>query len=245
MSHDDRELLISHGCVWTRTATNGIVVPFTGDSRPMPKKPPQSASDEEVRALLERYRCPVPFHEVRTRFLGNIATPALAASPIRMVEGLWGGALPEFPSLDAANELIGALVMGLWNRLTRHQERNAPFRLMRPETTATRDGLMALATTRRQELDGFVDGLFGDEEDMDLPTRANRALEALGETRALFAAIAELMADEAKPATAAALGETLRHTREMTKIAEREMHAVVLACTRARRQILASQAIRH
>jgi len=28
--------------------------------------------------------------------------------------------------------------------------------------------------------------------------------------------------------------------REMTKIAEREIHAVVLACTRARRQLLAS-----
>lgn len=108
---------------------------------------------------------------------------------------------------------------------------------------------MALATMRRQELDGFVDGVFGDEEDMDLPKRADRALEALGETRAMFAAIAELMADEAKPATAAALGETLRQTHEMMKIAEREMHAVVLACTRARRQMLASQsehkAIRH
>jgi hypothetical protein len=29
--------------------------------------------------------------------------------------------------------------------------------------------------------------------------------------------------------------------REMTKIAEREIHAVVLSCTRARRLLLASQ----
>jgi len=45
--------------------------------------PPQ-ASDEQVRALLERYKCPVPFHEVRTRFLGNIATPDMSASPMRV-----------------------------------------------------------------------------------------------------------------------------------------------------------------
>ncbi len=33
---------------------------------------------------------------------------------------------------------------------------------------------------------------------------------------------------------------TLRHVREMTKNAEHEMHAIVLACKRARKQMLAS-----
>jgi hypothetical protein len=64
----------------------------------------------------------VPFHEVRTRFLGNIASPIMGASPMKELESLWGGELPEFENIEAANELIGALVMGLWNRLTRHQE---------------------------------------------------------------------------------------------------------------------------
>ena len=42
----------------------------------MAKRPvPPTATEKEVRALLERYHCPVPFHEVRTRFLGNVATP--------------------------------------------------------------------------------------------------------------------------------------------------------------------------
>lgn len=102
---------------------------------------PPTASDYQVRALLERYRCPVPFHTVRTRFLGNIASPDLQVSPIKMVEALWGGALPTFDDLDAANELMGALIMGLWNRLTRHQERLAPFRLTRMEVPATHHGL--------------------------------------------------------------------------------------------------------
>jgi hypothetical protein len=92
----------------------------------------------------------VPFHEVRTRFLGNVATPAMSASPIKMVEGLWGGELPVFDTIDATNELIGALVMGLWNRLTRHQERNAPFRLTRLDIAATWEGLATLALIRRE-----------------------------------------------------------------------------------------------
>src|SRR5450755_3201213 len=77
---------------------------------------PPTATEEEIRALLERYRCPVPFHEVRTRFLGNIASPGIGVSPAKMVEGLWGGELPEFGSINTAKELIGALIMGLWNR---------------------------------------------------------------------------------------------------------------------------------
>src|SRR3979411_3010592 len=105
------------------------------------KATPPTTSDDQVRALLERYRCPVPFHAVRTRFLGNIASPEMQASPLKMLGDLWGGELPAFDSGDDANELIGALVMGLWNRLTRHRERSAPFRLTRLEVAATREGL--------------------------------------------------------------------------------------------------------
>ena len=205
-------------------------------------KPPvvPTATDQEVRALLERYDCPVPFHEVRTRFLGNIASPAMGVSPIKMVESLWGGELPEFGSIDAANELIGALVQGLWNRLTRHQDRGAPFRLTRTETDATREGLTALAVIRRQELDGFIEGLFGPEKALDFPERAHHGLGALAEMRSLFAAVIDVAADETKTATLRDMKTTLRHMREITKNAEHEMHAIVLSCARARRQMLAS-----
>jgi|BarGraNGADG00212_1021973.scaffolds.fasta_scaffold47749_2 hypothetical protein len=207
----------------------------------MAKQPiPPTATEEEVRALLERYRCPVPFHEVRTRFLGNIASPGIGVSPIKMVEGLWGGELPEFGSTNTAKELIGALIMGLWNRLTRHQERSAPFRLSRPDVAATREGLATLALIRRQELDGFVEGLFGAEETMDLPERAHRSLGTLSEMRALIAGVLDVATNGNKAATVGDIEGTLRHMREMTRIAEHEMHAVVLSCKRARRDMLAS-----
>jgi hypothetical protein len=148
------------------------------------KPPPVKAvSDDEVRALLDRYRCPVPFHAVRTRFLGNIASPVVSASPLDALKALWGGELPEFDSLDAVNELLAALIMGLWNRLSRHQERNAPFRLLRVDISGTREGLADISLIRRQELDGFIHGLFGKEESLELPERARRALTALSEMR--------------------------------------------------------------
>jgi hypothetical protein len=202
-------------------------------------RPPPTATDEDVRALLARYRCPVPFHEVRTRFLGNVASPAMSSSPIKMVEDLWGGELPAFDSMDAANELISALVMGLWNRLTRHQDRGSPFRLTRIETAPTREALAALALMRVQEIEGFVHGLFGREEEIDLPERAHRALDDLGKMRALFGAVQKVASGVVKDATLDNMEVTLRHMREMTKSAEHAMHTVVLYCKRARRQMLA------
>ena len=201
---------------------------------------PPSASDDELRALLDRYHCPVPFHAVRTRFLGNIASPDMQGSPMKMVEALWGGELPTFDSIDEANELIGALVMDLWNRLTRHQERSAPFRLTRMDAPATRDGMAKLARLRREELEGFVEGIFGVKESIDLPERAHKALGTLAEIRAMLEASQVLAEDPTKPAASDDIVATIGHFRELTRIAEHEMHEAVLSCTRARRQMLAA-----
>jgi hypothetical protein len=211
----------------------------------MAKAPAASlgASDDAVRELLDRYKCPVPFHAVRTRFLGNIASPAMAASPIDMVKQLWGGELPIFDHLDEANALFSALVMGLWNRLTRHQDRSAPFRLARPSLASDRSGHEALARIRRQELDGFVEGLFGESQELDLPERAHRALQVLSEIRAMIAGLEAFAADASKPASVTDISVTARHLREFTRIAEHEMHEAVLSCTRARRQALDVQAV--
>ncbi len=194
--------------------------------------------DDAVAALLERRQCPVPFHEVRTRFLGNIASPLMTASPLHAVKGLWGGELPELESLDAVNELVGALVMGLWNRLTVHQDRRAPFRLVRFEVPRDREGVARIALVRRQEIDGFVEGLFGNEEAIELPERAHQALDALSEMRAMLAGVVDLMADRAKPATSKDLARVLRSIQQLTIAGETEIHKAVLSCARARRHAM-------
>jgi hypothetical protein len=190
-------------------------------------KNPTGPIDEQVCTLLERYKCPAPFHEVRTRFLGNIAAPVVSAFPIKVLEDLWDGELPAFDSIDDANALIGALIMDLWNRLTRHKDRNSPFRLMRIDSPATREGIAALALMRRQELDGFIEGIFGQKDSVDVPERAHRGLDVLGELRALFAVAVEIATDETKAATGKELETTLRHMRYMTKDAEHEIHAIL------------------
>ena len=205
----------------------------------MSKSKLTGASDAEVIALLKRYKCPTPFHEVRTRFLGNIASPNMKGSPMETVKGLWGGELPPFDSMEAANELFSVLVAGLWNRLTAHQSSRNPFRLLRFEVAQTREGLESLALVRRQELDGFVEGLFGPEEHIDLPERAHVALGVLAEMRAMLAGIVDVLLDSNKPAEPNDLGDLLRNIQEMTIIAETEMNKANLSCKRARSHALA------
>jgi hypothetical protein len=204
---------------------------------PKPKTPPM-ATDAQIRDLLERHGCPLPFHAVRTRFLGGIASPAMQSPPMEAVTALWGGEMPVFDDVAAVNELIGALGMGLWNRLTIHQERNAPFRLTRLEVPVTREGLARLALMRREELDGFIEGLFGPHESLDFPERAAKALRYLREIRSMVEGVREVADNPAKPASAADVAGTFGDLRELTRIAEHEMHELVLSCARARRQML-------
>jgi hypothetical protein len=200
----------------------------------------KAPSEQTVRQILQRYACPVPYHELRTRFLGLIASPLDHVAPMQVVKDLWGGELPPFDSIDDLNELLDRLINGLWNDLTKHQKRSAPFRLVRPTLESTAIDLGTYALIRQQELEGFIEGLFNGEDRIDLPERAHEALGHLGELRAMMAGICDLVARDAKAESKTARETTFKHVRELTRIMETEIHEAVLSCTRARRQMLES-----
>lgn len=211
---------------------------------PPPNRHPSSrVTDQQVQALLVRHACPTPLHVLRMRFLGAIASPKVNVSPIRVVEQAWGGALPEFASQDDAEELIQALVAGLWNRLSEHQNTKTPFRLPRAEVKPTRPALLVLAQTRSQELAGFVDGLFGEDEEMDLPEKGHEALNMLGEMHATFAGAAQLLADESTPVAQRDLNDLLRSFQKLAITADEAINRVIQSCKRARAQHIESMTV--
>lgn len=197
----------------------------------------KAPTEKTVRALLARYACPIPYHEVRTRLLGSIASPVLGISPLPVVKALWGGDFPPFDSFDDLNELIDILINGLWNSLTKHNSRSAPFRLARLSLEPSAKNLAAFAQVRRQELEGFVEGLFNGQDRVDLPERAHQALGRLGELRAMMAGIEELVARDIKAESRSQLETTFKHVQELTRIMEAEIHETVMSCGRARRQM--------
>jgi hypothetical protein len=209
-----------------------------------PKSParPGTTTDKDVQDILTRHRCPTPLHELRTLILGHIASPRLDVSPMAPLVQAWGGELPEFGSSDELQEVLDVLMHGLWNRLSEHQSSRNPFRLPRFEVSRTRRALHDLAHMRAQEITGFVDGLFGAEDEMALPQKAHEAVVALAELHAMFDGAAGLLADDTKPAPAQELVALLHHLQHMTIIADEQINKAVQSCKRARGQRLEDMA---
>lgn len=181
--------------------------------------------------MLDRYDCPVPYHEVRTRFLGSIASPASGVKPMIVIQGLWGGELPPFDSIDDLNELLDVLVMALWNALTVHQDPKVPFRAAQVPLEPTMANLGNFGMVRAQEIEGFVEGLFNGQDEAGLPGRAQEAVTHLGEIRAMMAGIPDLVERTAnKPYGREQIKRTIQYLCAMSEIMEAEIHAAVLAC---------------
>jgi len=209
-----------------------------------PSKPagPGTTTDREVRALLERHKCPTPYPVVRALMLGSISSPRLDVSPLVTLAQIWGGELPEFASQEEVEEVTRVLVHGLWNQLADHQRSRNPFRLARFEVTPTRVALHDLALLRAQEVEGFVDGLFGSEDEMVLPQKAHEAVQLLAELCSMFDGAAELLADEDQPAPAHELKSLLRNLQQLTLVADESINKAVQSCKRARGQQLEAMA---
>jgi hypothetical protein len=196
-------------------------------------------STANVIALLNRYQCPTPFHAVRARFMGSIVSPAQDRSPVNAVRELWSGKFPLFDSMYDLNDLLHVLMDGLWNRLTVHQTARKPFKLTRVQVKQTRDGVHNYALVRKQEIEGFMDGLFGPYYELDLPESARDGVDALGQIRAILEGVINLLEDAGIPASHGDLTGVADNIQALEAILEQEMNAVVFSCTRARRQLLA------
>lgn len=208
------------------------------------KSPPGrgAPTDKDLQALLARHHCPTPLHALRTLLLGAIASPRKEVSPMTPLAQAWGGELPEFASAADVEEVMQVIVHGLWNRLSEHQNARTPFRLPRFEVQPTRPALLERARMRAQEIKGFVDGLFGTDDEMLLPQKAHEAVVALAELHAMFEGASGLLADDTKAAPDPELKGLLRNLQQMTIVADEQINKAVQSCKRSRGQRLETMA---
>lgn len=208
----------------------------------MKRSPSTAPSEQAIKELLQRYECPTSFAAVRAIFMGAIASPEVHVSPMTTLQSLWNGDLPKFQSPEAFEVLADALLTGLWNRLAKHQDRRTPFRLTRELVPVTRADLLALALLRTEELSGFVDGLYGDADELELPEKAHAAVDKLVELHGMFEAAATLLGDKSQPAPQQELAEFARNGQVMTRIAEELINKTIQSCKRARVERLKMEA---
>lgn len=124
--------------------------------------------DAAFQRLLQKYECPTPFHVVRMRFLGEIASLDFGASPIKTIESLWDGDLPVFDGDKEASTFFQAM-MSMWNRMARHQD-GVLVKLLKPKKLREWDDIAAALRMRANEIrDGFLMGFLGNDEEQPLP----------------------------------------------------------------------------
>ena len=144
------------------------------------------AGDGAVRKVLELHACPIPFHVVRMRFLGEIASPSPNVSPLKTIESLWAatGGMPVFASKAEAASLHGAL-LGLWNHMSRYQK--VPVKVHPLPAARTLDDVAAGFAIRRDEItQGFIAGCSVAGLEDALPDEFLEALAALARIAQAF-----------------------------------------------------------
>ena len=199
----------------------------------MAQKSPKYVGDAKIRALLEANSCPTPFHAIRAQFMGNIASPGLPASPNWTIHEFWPGAMSPFENFEEANELIQGL-HSLWNHLAQHQKRSKPFKLTIKPFSNDRVSMREFLEVRTEEIDQFLEGLLGDEEELTVPEDIRAEIELLSENYALMSAtLVMLDRDDTTDEDASGLAQSLR---ELTKIAGVQINDIIMACVQHRRQ---------
>ncbi|HEX9867749.1 MAG TPA: hypothetical protein VGC99_03990 [Candidatus Tectomicrobia bacterium] len=199
--------------------------------------------DAKVRALLEAYACPVPLHAVRARFMGNIASPVLGASPLRSIESLWPDGLPTFEGTNEANRLLQAL-MSLWNHLARHQKPTKPFRFANTEKLASPEELSTLVVMRCEEVDNFLEGFFDGEEELEVSEDIADELDTFEEIYRLLSKVRDVLTNGPDPQTETGLPDFPRHVRDLSLMAEAQVNNIIQACIAWRRAAITSQGVK-
>ena len=188
--------------------------------------------DAAFQRLLEKYDCPTPFHVVRMRFLGEIASLDLDASPIKTIESFWNGELPVF-ELDEEASAFFHVMMGLWNRMARHQD-GVLVKLFKPKILREWDDIAAAFQMRAEEIrDGFLVGYSGNGTDQHLPESLEEALHELKEIAKRFEEVAERVQGPQR------IGDKMScdDYRQFIEVRTKEVESLLTAIMRATKEV--------
>ncbi|MFN3348899.1 hypothetical protein [Pseudorhodoplanes sp.] len=195
--------------------------------------------DAAMRRFLKLHNCPTPFHVARMRFWGEIVSPSLNVSPVKTISSLWPDGLPTFENGDEANRFFQTL-MGLWNRMARHQDASSPVRLQTVESPSTRDALREAAAMRVEELyDGFMHGFTGGNREMDVPSGVAELLARIEKGIELLATARNTFARPPGPDDAGMLDELARVFPVVDHAVQADLNAIAVAVKQWRKTQMA------
>ncbi len=133
--------------------------------------------DEAFSKMLEHYACPTPLSVVKMRFCGAICSPNLKLRPADVISSLWPeGAAPRLET-KAEADLFFKFFMGLWDEIFDLVTQNK-IKL----SSMKESNIMNYCQMRYDEIEqGFVEGFFGGEENLQIPGYLAQIVDSLSE----------------------------------------------------------------
>lgn len=143
--------------------------------------PGKYIGDAGVAKFLEKYKSQTPFHVVRMRVLGALASPNKELLPVMVIASFWGeDDFPKFVTKEEA-EVFFSTFMGLWHRIEKMASARTALLSARGKL-ATPEAAKELLTRRVEELEaGFIEGFWGGQDDMKMPSATAALIDGLGE----------------------------------------------------------------
>ncbi len=189
------------------------------DEFQMKKQKFKYVGDAAFKRFLQEHDCPTPFHVVRMRFLGEIASPDFAASPMKTVESFWPDGLPEFENEGQMKPFVETF-LGLWNRMSRHQD-GVLVKLVKPRKLRVWSDVAATLRMRGEEIgDGFLLGFRGGGQPQFLPEEVEDSLSGLEKIAEQFEKAAAGIKSPAGDEDGFSLGEYRYLIEDRTKMIE-------------------------
>ena len=203
-------------------------------SLPIPQSP-LNPLHADIRRLLKKHKSKFELHQVRAQFMGAIASPIDQVNPMTELKSLWdGGELPPMKNMAAANELIQAFAMGLWNKLSAYNDPEHPFELTAYSGINSDAEIRVFAQIKREELESFVAGFFQGQEKIELQTEISTSLNVIKDLINLFASFASL--PKKINESNGEIKKLMRKLLKVTEIAEEEINVIIVTSAESRRR---------
>lgn len=137
--------------------------------------------DAGITRLLREHGSDIPFHVVRMRVLGAIASPYKELLPAMVIASFW----PEdkFPRHDTKQEVDAffSSFMGLWQRMEKVVVAGNTI-LSAPGKLQTQDEAKEALLRRMEELEsGFVEGFWGGQDDLAMSSAGAALIDGLSD----------------------------------------------------------------
>lgn len=185
--------------------------------------------NQHVQALLSELNCPYKFHEVRSSFMGAIASPYVV-DPLFELNALWDGEFPKVESQEKLDKITKIFLEDFWDALATHATDKAsqPFSLTSLDKAKSLGELKTHALLHGEEIDAFLNGFYQDQENLELDEDLGESLDILDELLQMYTDLVNT--EDSLALSPAELSDLADNMLKMTDMAEMEINNIIASC---------------